>query len=155
MAAHSSVLAWRIPGTGSLVGCCLWGRTESDTTEAMQQQQQQTKRKRRRNKNCKSIILKQSLDLPFSSCGSSPWGCRVGHYCATDTFTFPVEKSSESRISFTDLTAHLLSLNCSFWKEPSFLVPRYSNVEVPNDNDPILLVDQKKDLSFHFRQESL
>ena len=33
MATHSSVLAWRIPGTGSLVGCCLWGRTESDTTE--------------------------------------------------------------------------------------------------------------------------
>ena len=51
---HSSVLAWRIPGTGepggllsmglhmpgqsqgwgSLVGCHLWGRTESDTTEA-------------------------------------------------------------------------------------------------------------------------
>ena len=25
---------WRIPGTGSLVGCRLWGRTESDTTEA-------------------------------------------------------------------------------------------------------------------------
>jgi len=38
MATHSSVLAWRIPGTGSLVGCRLWGRTESDTTEAMQQQ---------------------------------------------------------------------------------------------------------------------
>ena len=34
MATHSSVLAWRIPGTGSLVGCCLWGRTESDTDEA-------------------------------------------------------------------------------------------------------------------------
>ena len=35
MATHSSVLAWRIPGTwGSLVGCLLWGRTESDTTEA-------------------------------------------------------------------------------------------------------------------------
>ena len=33
MATHSSVLAWRIPGTGSLVGCHLWGRTESDTTE--------------------------------------------------------------------------------------------------------------------------
>ena len=28
-------------GWGSLVGCCLWGRTGSDTTEAMQQQQQQ------------------------------------------------------------------------------------------------------------------
>ena len=34
MATHSSVLAWRIPGRGSLVGCRLWGRTESDTTEA-------------------------------------------------------------------------------------------------------------------------
>ena len=30
---HSSVLAWRIPGTGSLVGCRR-GHTESDTTEA-------------------------------------------------------------------------------------------------------------------------
>ena len=28
-------------GQGSLVGCCLWGHTESDTTEATQQQQQQ------------------------------------------------------------------------------------------------------------------
>ena len=33
MATHSSVLAWRIPETGSLVGCHLWGCTESDTTE--------------------------------------------------------------------------------------------------------------------------
>ena len=24
MATHSSVIAWRIPGTGSLVGCRLW-----------------------------------------------------------------------------------------------------------------------------------
>ena len=32
MATHSSVLAWRIPGTGEPGG--LWGRTESDTTEA-------------------------------------------------------------------------------------------------------------------------
>ena len=31
MAPHSSVLAWRIPG---MVGCLLWGRPESDTTEA-------------------------------------------------------------------------------------------------------------------------
>ena len=34
MATHSSVLAWRIPGTAGLVGCRLWGCTESDTTEA-------------------------------------------------------------------------------------------------------------------------
>ena len=34
MATHSSVLAGRIPGMRSLVGCHLWGRTESDTTDA-------------------------------------------------------------------------------------------------------------------------
>ena len=34
MATHSSVLAWRIQGWQSLVGCHLWGCTESDTTEA-------------------------------------------------------------------------------------------------------------------------
>ena len=34
MVTHSSVLAWRIPGQRSLVGCRLWGRTESDTTDA-------------------------------------------------------------------------------------------------------------------------
>ena len=34
MATHSSVLAWRIPGTGEPDGCRLWGRTESDMTEA-------------------------------------------------------------------------------------------------------------------------
>ena len=33
MATHSSVLAWRIPGMGSLVGCHLQGRIEQDTTE--------------------------------------------------------------------------------------------------------------------------
>ena len=31
LTAHSSILAWRIPET---VGPHLWGRTESDTTEA-------------------------------------------------------------------------------------------------------------------------
>ena len=34
MATHSSVLAWRIPGMGEPGGYRLWGRTESDTTEA-------------------------------------------------------------------------------------------------------------------------
>ena len=33
MATHSSVLAWRIPGTGEPGDCHLWGHTESDTTE--------------------------------------------------------------------------------------------------------------------------
>ena len=33
MATHSSVLAWRIPGTAEPGGYHLWGRTELDTTE--------------------------------------------------------------------------------------------------------------------------
>ena len=33
MTTHTSVLAWRSEGRGNLVGCCLWGRTESDATE--------------------------------------------------------------------------------------------------------------------------
>ena len=33
MATHSNVLAWRIQGRGSLVGCRLWGHTESDMTD--------------------------------------------------------------------------------------------------------------------------
>ena len=41
MATHSSILAWRIPGTEELDGVRLWGRTECNTTEATQQQQQQ------------------------------------------------------------------------------------------------------------------
>ena len=41
MATHSSVLAWRIPGTGEPGGLCLWGCTEADTTGATWQQRQQ------------------------------------------------------------------------------------------------------------------
>ena len=37
MATYSNVLAWRIPGAGEqagfIVGCRLWGCTESDMTE--------------------------------------------------------------------------------------------------------------------------
>ena len=34
MATHSSVLPGESQGRGSLMGCRLWGCTESDTTEA-------------------------------------------------------------------------------------------------------------------------
>ena len=43
MATHSSVLAWRIPGTREPGGLLSMGSHESDTTEANQQQQQQHK----------------------------------------------------------------------------------------------------------------
>ena len=41
MATHSSVLAWRLLGTGAWWAAVYGGHTESDTTEATQQQQQQ------------------------------------------------------------------------------------------------------------------
>ena len=66
MATHSSALAWRIPGMGSLVGCCLWGRTESDTTEAMQQQQQQ------QPVSCTSLLLFSAVPSP-----SLPTRCQL------------------------------------------------------------------------------
>ena len=40
MATHSSVLAWRIPGTGEPGGLPSMGHTELDKTEAMQQQKE-------------------------------------------------------------------------------------------------------------------
>ena len=40
MATHSSILAWRIPGTEEPGGLPSLGRTESDMTDATQQQQQ-------------------------------------------------------------------------------------------------------------------
>ena len=37
MATHYGVLPGESQGRGSLVGCRLWGRTESDATDATQQ----------------------------------------------------------------------------------------------------------------------
>ena len=59
MATHSSVLSWRIPGTGEPGGLHLWGCTESDMTEVTQQQQQQ------QIKNCQIILQVGFLRNPF------------------------------------------------------------------------------------------
>ena len=73
MATHSSVLAWRIQWTEELLGCRLWGRTESDTTEATYQQQQQDKqmlnvKQRRKEKEGTICWPKRGLLL----CSHSP-----------------------------------------------------------------------------------
>ena len=44
MATHSSVIAWRIPGTGEPGGLPSMGSHRVDTTEATQQQQQQLRK---------------------------------------------------------------------------------------------------------------
>ena len=59
MATHSSVLAWRIPGTEAW-WAAVWGRTESDMTDVTQQQQLEIGRNsysREISKPCKSGLL--------------------------------------------------------------------------------------------------
>ena len=63
MATHSSVLAWRIQGQQSLVGCHLWGHTELDTTEVTQQQQ---KKQRDSTITITKIIILKQLGLRLS-----------------------------------------------------------------------------------------
>ena len=65
MATHSSVLAWRIPGTESLVGCRLWGHTESDTTEETQQQQLQSHLDEKNRMNLLANPVPQFLKMGF------------------------------------------------------------------------------------------
>ena len=66
MATHCSVLAWRIPGRGSLVGCRLWGCTESDTTEVAQQQQQQQTYSKAETLLCQQSLSSQSYGFSSS-----------------------------------------------------------------------------------------
>ena len=56
---------WR----GSLVGCRLWGRTESDTTAATQQQQQQ--QQMFNNTETFKLVLRNQWEI---------WACRVEMY---------------------------------------------------------------------------
>ena len=58
-------------GQGSLVGCHLWGRTESDTTEATQQQQQDKEGWRYRGD--KNFFLKGLKR--FNHCGNCCTAC--------------------------------------------------------------------------------
>ena len=48
---------------GSLVGCCLWGRTESDMTEATLQQQKIYLRKSTNSTSSHGIILRSEIIL--------------------------------------------------------------------------------------------
>ena len=57
MATTPVFLPGEFQGQGSLVGCLLWGRTESDMTEATQQQQQQ----QQQQQLCESDKIKDLL----------------------------------------------------------------------------------------------
>ena len=69
MATHSSVLAWRILGTGSLLGCRLWGRTESDTTERLSSSSSSMNNTQERL-HLKQQCPKSATSIPSSKCPS-------------------------------------------------------------------------------------
>ena len=68
-------------GWGSLVGCCLWGHTESDMTEATQQQQYAIKYKIRNKDKCMTLGFPRWLSGKESAgqctrckrCRFDPW----------------------------------------------------------------------------------
>ena len=73
-------------GRGSLVGCPLWGRTESDTTEATQQQQQQ--------QLMQIFFFQVNLKKIFLHLnGYSPWDlAKLLNYCPLRKFmAYPVK----------------------------------------------------------------
>ena len=72
-------------GWGSLLGCHLWGCTESDTTEATQQQQQQQHEPNIPGFLCNSVLI--ALDLL-----SPPDTSTTGHYfCIGSASSFFLE----------------------------------------------------------------
>ena len=61
-------------GPGSLVGCGLWGRTESDMTEATKQQQQQQLTLAEKAMAPHSSTLAWKIPRTEEPVGCSPWG---------------------------------------------------------------------------------
>ena len=78
MATYSSVLAWRIPGRGSLVGCRLSGHTESDMTEATKQLYGAKAHGFSTSANCRESGSKQM----FSCYSRATWALQLD-FCAT------------------------------------------------------------------------
>ena len=89
-----------IPGMGgSLVGCCLWGRTESDTTEATWQQHSETSRSPSLSLtwSVKTIVdfpggsMVKDLPANAEGHGFNPWSRKIQHtveqlsLCTTET----------------------------------------------------------------------
>ena len=71
-------------GQGSLVGCRLWGRTESDTTEATEQQQQQVR-------TLRSGVLNHvpsATRLVRGGAGLKPWQADYGTTVSVSRFKY-------------------------------------------------------------------
>ena len=92
MATHSSILAQRIPVTGEPGGLRLWGRTESDTTEATQQQQQQQQQQQGNRLNGEDNGTRLQYSCLENPMDQGPWQAPVHGVAKSQTrlndFTF-------------------------------------------------------------------
>ena len=96
MATHSSVLAWRVPGTAEPGGLPSMGSHRVDTTEATQQQQH--------------IIILSLLNLPPTPpCHplTSLWSTKLRSLCFTATFHYLFTQGSAIRQSQSHTPAPL------------------------------------------------
>ena len=101
MATHSSILAWRIPGTGEPGGCRLWVHTESDTTEVTQQQQV---------KSVTVIILSQSKCIILNT------DFQTAFSCIQEKYMFSIqEKYMMGIFHYLHSTFHIQLYSFHFW----------------------------------------
>ena len=123
MATHSSVLAWRIPRMGSLVGCHLWGYTESDTTEVNHQQQQQ-------HTLTKMFKIAESLFInSFSPSFQSPTGLRFKTVISV-SLPFWMFKKCFCKLQMRFRRGHMGWLGCIYDIIPSKFVNHLSLAKV-------------------------
>ena len=104
MTTHSSILAWRISGHRSLVGCHLWGCTKSDTTEATYQQHVQMWAVFVQPLNCIQVFITPwtaayKISLSFTISQICPTSCPLSQWCHP-TISFSVTPFSSCLQSF-------------------------------------------------------
>ena len=113
MTTHSSILAWRISGHRSLVGCHLWGCTKSDTTEATYQQHVQMWAVFVQPLNCIQVFITPwtaayKISLSFTISQICPTSCPLSQWCHP-TISFSVTPFSSCPQSFWALGSFLMS----------------------------------------------
>ena len=97
-------------GRGSLVGCRLWGRTESDTTEATQQQQVVLA----------SLSYPESFQTPAVNTFAQTHGYSINRILRDHDFSFQASGSSLRRISYNGFFSLLSLYLCT--EKKNFLI---------------------------------
>ena len=152
MATHSSVLPGESQGWGSLVGCCLWGHTESDTTEATQQQQQQ--QQQQQHHSTMALCLYGRQEIPAGTLAVAefltprPLDCLLTANCPLPRFALQIPYSSTQPPSIPVDTPLRLG-HSGLWHAPSVQIsfcPAYHRLIVGLSSGPLNLPSVPGDL---------